>query len=62
MSLQRCCLKSTFFTFQGKYYEQVKVAAMGSPLSAVVAYLSMENFETRALSKSQPTKDLAEVC
>ena len=43
MPLLRFCLKSTFFTFQCKYYEQVKGAAMGSPLSPVVANLFMEN-------------------
>ena len=49
MSLQHFCLKSTFFTFQGKYYEQVKGAAMGSPLSPVIINLFMEDFKTRAL-------------
>ena len=52
MSLLRFCLKSTFFTFQGKHYEQVKGAAMGFPLSPVVANLFTENFETRALTSS----------
>ena len=46
------CLKSTFFTFQGKYYEQVKEAAMEFLLSPVIASLFMEDFETRALSSS----------
>ena len=27
------CLRSTYFTFQGKYYEQLEGAAMGSPIS-----------------------------
>ena len=31
------CLSSTYFTFQDKYYEQVEGAAMGSPISAIVA-------------------------
>ena len=52
MSLQRFCLKSNFFTFQDKYYKQVKGAAMGSPLSPVVDNLFMGDFETRDLSSS----------
>ena len=44
------CLKSTFFTFQGKYYEQVHGAAMGSPISPLLANLFMENFKARAIS------------
>ena len=31
MSLLGFYLKNTFFTFQGKYYKQVKGAAMGFP-------------------------------
>ena len=46
------CLKSTYFTFQNQYYEQVEGAAVGSPISPIVANLSMENFETRAISIS----------
>ena len=43
------CLGSTYFVFQGQYYEQVEGAAMGSPLSTIVANIFMENFETKAL-------------
>ena len=46
------CLRSTYFTYQGKYYEQVEGAAMGSPISPIVANLYMENFEVSALSTS----------
>ena len=35
------CLRTTYFTFQGKMYEQVKGAAMGSPISPIVANLFM---------------------
>ena len=31
------CLSSTYFTFQEKFYEQVEEAAMGSPISPIVA-------------------------
>ena len=44
------CLKSTYFVFQGKYYEQLEGTAMGSPLSSIIANIYMEEFETKALS------------
>ena len=44
------CLKTTYFIFQGKFYEQVKGAAMGSPISPIVANLFMEDLEVKALS------------
>ena len=43
------CLKSTYFRYNGCYYEQREGAAMGSPVSAVVANLYMEHFEQIAL-------------
>ena len=43
------CLRSTHFVFQGQHYEQVEGAAMGSPLSPIIANIYMEDFETRAL-------------
>ena len=46
------CLRSTYFTHGGKFYEQVEGAAMGSPFSPIVADLYMENFEMRALQSS----------
>ena len=44
------CLKTTYFIFQGKFFEQVKGAAMGSPISPIVASLFMEDLEVKALS------------
>ena len=44
------CLSNTYFIFQGVFYEQTKGAAMGSPVSPIVANIFMETFETRALS------------
>ena len=49
MDLLEFCLRSTYFTHRGKFYEQVEGAAMGSPISQIVANLYMENFEMRAL-------------
>ena len=46
------CLNSTYFTFQEKFYEQVERAAMGSPISPIVAKLYMEDFEMRAINTS----------
>ena len=44
------CLKNTYFSFQDQFYEQVEDAAMGSPVSPIVAYLYMECLEQKALS------------
>ena len=44
------CLKNTYFSFQGQIYEQVEGAAMGSPVSPIVANLYMEYSEQKALS------------
>ena len=52
MDLLEFCLRSTYFTFRGKFYEQVDGAAIGSPISRIVVNLFMENFETRALQSS----------
>ena len=43
------CLYNTYFSFQNKFYEQVEGAAMGSPVSPLVANLYMEYFERKAL-------------
>ena len=44
------CLKTTYFSSQGQFYEQVEGVAMGSPVSPIVANLYMEYFEQKALS------------
>ena len=43
------CLKNTYFSFQGQFYEQVKGAAMGSQVNLIVANLYMEYFEQKDL-------------
>ena len=43
------CLKTTYFSFGGKFYTQVHGCAMGSPVSPIVANLSMEAFEQQVL-------------
>ena len=46
------CLHNTYFSFQNKFYEQVEGAAMGSPVSPIVANLYMEYFERKALASA----------
>ena len=41
------CLHNIYFSFQNKFYEQVEGAAMGSPVSPIVANLYIENFEMK---------------
>jgi hypothetical protein len=43
------CLRNSYFLYNGTYYGQVEGAAMGSPLSPVIANLFMEWFEKKAL-------------
>ena len=47
ISLLEFYIKNTYFLFQGKYYEQVHGAAMGSPISPLIANLLMEEFEVK---------------
>ena len=49
------CLKSTYFSYGGNFYEQKEGAVMGSPISAVVDNLYMEFFEELAL-ETAPTR------
>ena len=46
------CLKNTYFSFQGRFYEQTEGAAMGSPISPIVANLFMEDLEVKAINTS----------
>ena len=52
IEMLRMCLKSTYFCYDGDYYEQKEGAAMGSPVSAIVANLYMEFFEKLAIETS----------
>ena len=63
-SLLEYCLRSTYFVFQGKYYEQLEGAAMGSPLSPIIANIYMEEFETKALgtAPNPPPHYVEKVC
>ena len=46
------CLKNTYFSFQGRFYEQTEGAAMGSPISPLVENLFMEDLEVQAIRTS----------
>ena len=46
------CLKNTYFSFQGRFYEQTEGAAMGSPIRPIVANLFMEDLEVQAIRTS----------
>ena len=51
-SLLEFCLTNTYFLFQGKYYEQVQGATMGSPISPFIANIFMEEFQVKPLVPS----------
>ena len=50
------CLKNTYLSFQDQFYEQVEGAAMGSPVSPIVANLYMEYLEQKVLSTAPHPK------
>ncbi|GJQ69878.1 hypothetical protein Trydic_g22423 [Trypoxylus dichotomus] len=52
INLARPCLTSTYFLWNGEFYEQVNGAATGSPLSSVIANIFMEAFEHEAIEAS----------
>ena len=47
------CLHNTYFSFQNKFYEHIKGAAMGSPVSPIVTNLFMEDFKRKALASAR---------
>ena len=52
MALLEVCLKSTYFTFHGKFFHLTEGVPMGSPVSSVVANLFMDDFEERAMAEA----------
>ena len=50
--LLELCLKNTYFSFQGRFYEQTEGAAVGSPISPIVANLFMEDLEVQTIRTS----------
>ena len=55
------CLKNTYFSFQDQFHEQVEGAAMGSPVSPIVANLYMEFFDQKD-QYCHPPQALVELC
>ena len=48
-SLLNLCLTSTYFMWGDQFYEQKEGAAMGNPLSPVIAHILMEHFKKEAI-------------
>ena len=58
ISLLEFCFKNTYFQFKGRFYEQIQGAAMGSPISPILANLFMKDFEVMP----NALQDVEEVC
>jgi hypothetical protein len=52
LQLFKHTLTTTYFLYNGEFYEQTDGVAMGSPLSPVIANFYMEYFEQRALKSA----------
>ena len=62
-----CCLlefglKNTYFLFRGRFYKQTEGAAMGCPISPIVANLFMEDLEVQAIKTSLHPCALEKIC
>ncbi|GJQ72112.1 hypothetical protein Trydic_g3208 [Trypoxylus dichotomus] len=53
INLARLCLSSTYFLWNGEFYEQASGVAMASPLLPVIAKIFMEAFEHEAMESSR---------
>ena len=53
ISLLEFCLKATYLQFPGRFFEQLQEAAIGLPISPIVANLYMEDFEIKAMNTSE---------
>ena len=54
IALLQLVLKNCVFSFQHKFYKQCQGAAMGSPVSTVIASIHMECLEEIALAPQCP--------
>jgi hypothetical protein len=52
LALFKHVLTSTYFCFDGQFYEQTDGVAMGSPLSPIIANFFMEDFEKNATEQA----------
>ena len=53
-NLMEFVLRSTYFMYSRNFYEQLEGVAIGSPVSAIIANLLMDNFEQKALRSCPP--------
>ena len=60
--LLQFCLENTYFSFQSRFYEQTQGAAMGSPISPIVANLFMEDLEVQAINTSPTPQPCGKIC
>ena len=58
IELLTLCLKTTYFSYEDSLYQQTDGAAMGSPLSPIVANIYMEFFEQKALELTYTKPDI----
>jgi hypothetical protein len=47
------CLRTTYFQYRDEFYQQTQGAAMGSPVSPIVANIFMEQFEKIAIKTAK---------
>ena len=52
ISFLRFCLNNSYFSFQGRFYQQTEGAAVGSPISSIIANLFMGDLEVQAIKTS----------
>ncbi|XP_020297813.1 uncharacterized protein LOC109862232 [Pseudomyrmex gracilis] len=52
ISLVEHCLITIYFTYNNQFYKQITGAAMGSPISPIIANIFMEHFESQAIKKA----------
>ena len=64
VELLEVCLRSTYFSHEEAFYEQREGAAMGSPVSTMVANLYVHRVLQRACPRHRPIEDppLEEIC
>ena len=54
--------KTTYFSYEDSFCQQTDGAAMGSPLSPIVANIYMKFFEQKALELTYTKPDMAKIC
>ena len=57
INLSKICLDATIFQYESKFYKQIHGTPMGSPISVVIAEVTMQEIESKILSTA-PCKPL----